>query len=81
MGDFEHPVPLEGAHANAGCSDCHTEGRELTGDCADCHEPPSEPHFGPNCEDCHTPTGLCRCNPAGRAAPGGAGGCPPDAYL
>lgn len=57
MGDFEHPVPLEGAHASAGCSDCHAEGREITGACADCHEPP-EPHFGTNCEDCHTPTSF-----------------------
>ena len=58
MGDFEHPVPLDGAHANASCSDCHTEGQDLTGDCADCHQPPSEPHFGSNCEDCHTPTSF-----------------------
>jgi hypothetical protein len=58
LGDFEHPVPLEGAHASLDCSDCHTAGKELTYECANCHEPPSETHFGPNCQDCHTPTSF-----------------------
>jgi hypothetical protein len=58
MGDFQHPVPLEGAHAEADCSDCHVEGKVLTADCASCHQPPSEPHFGPDCEECHTPTSF-----------------------
>ena len=58
MGNFEHPLPLEGAHADAGCADCHAEGQEVSADCAGCHEPPSDPHFGPNCEDCHTPTSF-----------------------
>jgi hypothetical protein len=57
MGDFEHPVVLEGAHVDLACADCHEEGRELTGKCTDCHEPP-ESHFGPDCEDCHTPTSF-----------------------
>jgi hypothetical protein len=52
---FEHPVPLEGAHASLDCSQCHTAGEDLTYECASCHQPPSEPHFGDNCEDCHTP--------------------------
>jgi hypothetical protein len=58
LGDFQHPVVLEGAHANLDCSDCHTAGEELTYDCANCHQPPSETHFGPNCKDCHTPTSF-----------------------
>jgi hypothetical protein len=58
LGDFQHPVPLEGAHASLACTDCHTAGQELTYECAACHQPPSETHFGPNCEDCHTPEGF-----------------------
>jgi hypothetical protein len=58
LGDFQHPVPLEGAHATLSCSDCHTAGEELTYECANCHEPPSETHFGPDCETCHTPTSF-----------------------
>jgi hypothetical protein len=58
LGDFEHPVALEGAHAGASCSDCHTAGETVTFDCAACHEPPSDEHFGPNCEECHTPTSF-----------------------
>jgi hypothetical protein len=58
LGSFEHPVALEGAHADLACSDCHTAGEELTYECAGCHQPPSETHFGPNCHDCHTPEGF-----------------------
>jgi hypothetical protein len=54
LGDFQHPVPLEGAHASLSCLDCHTTGQKLTYECSACHQPPSESHFGPNCEDCHT---------------------------
>ena len=56
-GDFQHPLPLEGAHAAAECADCHVEGQEISSDCAGCHQPPSD-HFGPNCQDCHTPTSF-----------------------
>ncbi|MGD2207600.1 MAG: NapC/NirT family cytochrome c [Anaerolineae bacterium] len=56
-GDFQHPMALENAHAQAECADCHVEGRELTGACSDCHQPP-DAHYGPNCEDCHTPTSF-----------------------
>ncbi len=58
LGDFQHPVALEGAHASLDCSDCHTAGEDLTYACADCHQPPGETHFGPTCEDCHTPEGF-----------------------
>ena len=57
-GDFEHPMPLENAHASADCGDCHIEGQELTSDCAGCHQPPSEPHYGDDCAECHTPTSF-----------------------
>ena len=57
MGDFQHPLPLEGAHASAGCADCHVEGQEISADCAGCHEPPDD-HYGPNCSECHTPTSF-----------------------
>jgi hypothetical protein len=55
LGDFEHPVELEGVHGELACSACHTAGQELVYECAACHEPPEEPHFGPGCEACHTP--------------------------
>ena len=55
----EHPIPLEGAHATAACSDCHGDfSADLEYVCANCHEPPSEPHFGDQCQDCHTPTSF-----------------------
>ncbi|MGD8623103.1 MAG: NapC/NirT family cytochrome c [Anaerolineae bacterium] len=59
MGDFEHPIELEGAHAEASCVDCHAEQVEgLEYVCADCHEPPGDSHFGPDCQECHTPTSF-----------------------
>jgi len=58
LASFEHPVPLEGAHADLACSACHTAGQSLTYKCANCHQPPSETHFGPDCEGCHTPTSF-----------------------
>jgi nitrate/TMAO reductase-like tetraheme cytochrome c subunit len=57
LGDFQHPMPLENAHAGAACADCHVEGQELTSDCSGCHQPPSG-HYGPTCADCHTPTSF-----------------------
>lgn len=56
--DFEHPVPLEGAHATLDCMACHAEGQDLEYECATCHRPSSEPHFGPTCQDCHTATSF-----------------------
>ncbi|MCL7454748.1 MAG: cytochrome c3 family protein [Anaerolineae bacterium] len=59
LGEFQHPILLEGAHAQASCIDCHAEQVEgLEYVCANCHQPPTEPHFGPSCEDCHTPTSF-----------------------
>lgn len=52
----EHPVPLEGAHAEVWCHDCHEGTRAPEYECENCHEPPPD-HFGPQCEDCHTPAG------------------------
>jgi hypothetical protein len=52
----EHPIPLEGAHAEVWCHDCHEGTRAPKYECASCHEPPPD-HFGPQCEDCHTPAG------------------------
>ncbi len=58
LAGFEHPVPLEDAHATLDCRTCHTAGRTLTYECDTCHQPPGETHFGPNCEECHTPSGF-----------------------
>ena len=55
---FEHPVELEGIHAELECLACHTAGETLTYECSECHEPPSATHFGDSCEDCHTPDGF-----------------------
>jgi nitrate/TMAO reductase-like tetraheme cytochrome c subunit len=52
----EHPIPLEGAHAEVWCHDCHEGTRAPEYECANCHEPPPD-HFGPQCENCHTPAG------------------------
>jgi nitrate/TMAO reductase-like tetraheme cytochrome c subunit len=56
--DFEHPVPLAGAHADASCYECHGGSDELAlNECAICHQPPELPHFGADCASCHTPFG------------------------
>jgi hypothetical protein len=58
LGQFIHPIALEGAHAEASCLDCHSE--EVVGlpyICANCHQPPPR-HFGPSCESCHVPTSF-----------------------
>jgi hypothetical protein len=57
MGDFQHPVALEGAHADAGCADCHVLDKELAADCSGCHEPPAD-HLAGECDACHAPTGF-----------------------
>ena len=54
---FQHPVPLIGKHATAGCMACHAAGLELTYECAACHQRPEE-HFAGGCESCHTPEGF-----------------------
>ena len=56
MGDFKHPVALEGSHAELACSDCHTAGQELSSECAECHQPP-ENHLQGTCDTCHDPEG------------------------
>jgi hypothetical protein len=38
QGAFEHPVKLEGKHAELGCSRCHTGGHPPARTCAGCHE-------------------------------------------
>ncbi|MFQ5857796.1 MAG: NapC/NirT family cytochrome c [Anaerolineae bacterium] len=53
---FEHPVPLEGAHATLDCMACHAAGQSLTYECAACHQPP-EDHLEGTCDTCHTPQG------------------------
>jgi hypothetical protein len=68
FGSFEHPMALEGAHADAGCSDCHVEGKEISSDCASCHTAPSD-HYGDNCADCHTPTAFADANMPASAHP------------
>jgi hypothetical protein len=55
---FEHPAPLEGAHAKLDCMVCNTGDERLEYGCASCHRPPSEPHFGSVCNDCHTTTSF-----------------------
>jgi hypothetical protein len=52
---FEHPVTLEGAHADLDCTACHS-GQSLTYRCADCHQPPDN-RMGGACDTCHTPEG------------------------
>jgi hypothetical protein len=61
--DFGHwdVLPLDGAHAQAGCSACHGDASigERDRRCVDCHEEP-EIHgrqFGAECGACHTAQG------------------------
>ena len=64
---FEHSWPLEGAHAQSECSDCHVgtpavyEGTGML--CVDCHRNdydnspyPGHDAFAVTCQDCHTVT-------------------------
>jgi hypothetical protein len=51
---FQHPVTLEGAHADLDCTACHSSAQSLTYRCADCHQPP-ENHPEGACDTCHTP--------------------------
>ncbi|MGC9333944.1 MAG: hypothetical protein ACP5JJ_07345 [Anaerolineae bacterium] len=58
--DVDHSVyPLEGAHADVACEDCHVGGLyvETPTDCASCHPLPADAlypaHFEGGCEDCH----------------------------
>jgi hypothetical protein len=53
---FQHPVTLEGAHADLDCTACHSSAQSLTYRCADCHQPP-ENHPEGACDTCHTPEG------------------------
>ncbi len=55
---FEHPIPLQGQHAQVWCHDCHEGVEKPVFECANCHQPPTQPHFGTTCEDCHTPEGF-----------------------
>ena len=62
--NFEHSFPLEGAHASAGCAQCHGNPFQAEGldrACVSCHEadyqgaqtPVHDPGFPASCGDCH----------------------------
>lgn len=61
---FDHrftDFDLEGAHADAECSDCHSpdlKHRETSAECVDCHfeDQPHEEVMGAECGSCHQPT-------------------------
>jgi len=52
----EHPVKLEGRHAETQCFDCHRgqEQQPLRFECSLCHQPPAGGHYGSACEYCHS---------------------------
>jgi Ni/Fe-hydrogenase subunit HybB-like protein len=55
----DHPLQLEGGHAQATCLDCHLESEGGRGsECANCHRPPDGGHYGADCQECHTSTGF-----------------------
>ncbi len=82
----EHPFPLEGAHAEADCMACHSQGRYKGTPmaCAACHLDPHQGAYGDTCERCHNTvtfrqvqmdhTGLTDCQSCH------AGTAPPDHY-
>lgn len=55
--NFEHPLALDGNHAELNCSACHDAGVDLTLGCAACHQPPAR-HLAGDCESCHAPVGF-----------------------
>ena len=57
--DFEHPTPLEGAHAKVDCATCHTGNESAKYECSTCHQPAGEAHYAA-CEMCHRPEGFGR---------------------
>ena len=90
---FDHRgtgFPLEAAHAQAGCRDCHRSlvFSQVGTACADCHRDAHRGELGAHCERCHTPGVLDeppgvlpRPQPhalpaAGRACPGRLRGLP-----
>ncbi len=48
---FEHPVKLEGKHAELNCNKCHTK-RLTAYECTNCHTPPKD-HYVNECVRCH----------------------------
>ena len=57
---FDHEgtgFPLQAAHAQAGCRDCHQSlvFSQVPTACADCHRDAHRGEMGPDCETCHTP--------------------------
>jgi hypothetical protein len=61
----EHPIPLEGEHADVWCYDCHEGARAPEYECVNCHEAP-QGHYGALCEDCHTPAGFAEATLGGQ---------------
>jgi hypothetical protein len=57
-GDFHAVIfPLDGAHAELTCKECHEDTRTYSGlasDCLTCHKDPHDNRFGTSCLDCHT---------------------------
>jgi hypothetical protein len=52
----EHPMPLEGKHAEIWCRQCHVDDTKPDPACASCHTRPHE--WGDElCDRCHVPTG------------------------
>ncbi|RMF31316.1 MAG: hypothetical protein D6759_10290 [Chloroflexi bacterium] len=60
MAGFDHATvfPLEGAHADLACTDCHVnrQFKGLASDCVACHEEPDihRGQFGTDCAACHS---------------------------
>jgi hypothetical protein len=63
---FNHPWPLEGAHASATCANCHGDPPVYPGtptECVGCHQSdydnspyPGHQSFPTTCQDCHSTT-------------------------
>jgi hypothetical protein len=67
---MEHPIELEGRHAELTCNQCHAQATKPDTECAACHgEPPHEWGSEEGCESCHVPTDWTDVESASLAGP------------
>ncbi len=66
---MEHPIKLEGGHADLTCNLCHAQATKPENDCAACHGEPPHEWGSEGCEQCHSPLGWTELNEGVLGAP------------